>query len=64
MNQAKILIETTPPVTTIIINRPQVKNALDNEAAHALAAALKAFEADGPIQSALASIAQDRNFCQ
>src|SRR6185295_4392335 len=35
-----------PPVTTIIINRPQVKNALDNEAAHALATALKAFEAD------------------
>jgi enoyl-CoA hydratase/carnithine racemase len=46
MNQPKILIETVPPVTTIIINRPQVKNALDNEAAHALAAALKAFEAD------------------
>jgi enoyl-CoA hydratase len=46
MSQAKILIETASPVTTIIINRPQVKNALDNEAAHALAAALKAFEAD------------------
>jgi enoyl-CoA hydratase len=46
MSQAKILIEATSPVTTIIINRPHVKNALDNEAAHALAAALKAFEAD------------------
>ena len=46
MSQAKILVETTQPVTTITINRPQVKNALDNEAAHALAAALKAFEAD------------------
>jgi enoyl-CoA hydratase len=46
MSQPKILIETMPPVTTIIINRPQAKNALDNEAAHALAAALKAFEAD------------------
>ncbi len=46
MSQAKILIETASPVTTIIINRPQVKNALDNEAAHALAAALKAFEAN------------------
>ncbi|MPZ30213.1 MAG: crotonase/enoyl-CoA hydratase family protein [Rhodospirillales bacterium] len=46
MSQPKILVETAPPVTTIIINRPQVKNALDNEAAHALAAALKAFEAD------------------
>src|SRR5918993_1063731 len=46
MSLPKILVETAPPVTTIIINRPQVKNALDNEAAHALAAALKAFEAD------------------
>jgi len=46
MSQPKILVETAPPVTTIIINRPQVKNALDNEAAHVLAAALKAFEAD------------------
>ena len=46
MIEPKILIATTPPVTTIVINRPQAKNALDNEAAHALAAALKAFEAD------------------
>src|SRR4029453_13854321 len=46
MGQPKILVEAAPPVTTIIINRPQAKNALDNEAAHALASALKAFEAD------------------
>ena len=46
MNPPKILIETAPPVTTIIINRPKSKNALDNEAAHGLAAALKAFDAD------------------
>ena len=46
MSLSKVLVETAPPVTTIIINRPHVKNALDNEAAHALAAALKAFEAD------------------
>ena len=46
MSQPKILVETAPPVTTIIINPPQVKNALDNEAAHALAAALRAFEMD------------------
>ena len=46
MSLPKILVETAPPVTTIIINRPQMKNALDNEAAHALAAALKAFEGD------------------
>jgi enoyl-CoA hydratase len=39
MSQPKILVETALPVTTIIINRPQAKNALDNEAARALAAA-------------------------
>ena len=49
----KILVETAPPVTTIIINRPQVKNALDNEAARALAAALKAFEADSEARVAV-----------
>jgi enoyl-CoA hydratase len=43
---SKILTERTGPVTTIIINRPQARNALDNEAAHALADALKAFAAD------------------
>jgi enoyl-CoA hydratase len=53
MSQAKILIETASPVTTIIINRPQVKNALDNEAAHALAAALKAFAADEDVRVAV-----------
>ena len=46
MSPAKVLVEAEGPVTTIIINRPRVKNALDNEAAHALAAAFKAFEAD------------------
>ena len=42
----KILTERSGPITTIIINRPNSRNALDNEAAHGLAAALKAFEAD------------------
>src|SRR4030095_12030290 len=53
MGQPKILVETASPVTTIIINRPQAKNALDNEAAHALAAALKAFEADADARVAV-----------
>ena len=35
MTPSKILVETAAPVTTIVINRPQAKNALDNEAAHA-----------------------------
>src|SRR5262245_33531345 len=46
MTSPKILVETAGPVATIVINRPEVRNALDNEAAHALARALKAFEAD------------------
>lgn len=46
MSTSKIVVETQGPVTTITINRPQAKNALDNEAAHGLADALRAFEAD------------------
>lgn len=46
MSTPKILVEALGPVTTIIINRPQAKNALDNEAAHGLADALRAFESD------------------
>jgi enoyl-CoA hydratase len=46
MTTDKILIERDGPVTTIVINRPRVRNALDNEAAHALADAFRTFEAD------------------
>lgn len=46
MNSAKILVEAAAPIVTITINRPAVRNALDNEAAHALADAFRAFEAD------------------
>ena len=46
MSTQKILVEAAGPVTTIVINRPQARNALDNEAAHGLADALRAFEAD------------------
>lgn len=42
----KILIEKHAAVTTIIINRPAVRNALDREATAALGAALRAFEND------------------
>jgi enoyl-CoA hydratase len=42
----KILVERNGPVTTIVINRPTSKNALDNEAAHGLAEALHAFDGD------------------
>ena len=53
MSQPKILVETAPPVTTIIINRPQVKNALDNEAARALTEAMRAFEVDADTRVAV-----------
>ncbi|MBS0517956.1 MAG: crotonase/enoyl-CoA hydratase family protein [Proteobacteria bacterium] len=46
MASSKILVERNGAVTTIVINRPQARNALDNEAAHALADALRTFEAD------------------
>jgi len=42
----KVLVERDGPVTTLIINRPKSKNALDNEAAQALADSLHAFDAD------------------
>ncbi|NYT61576.1 crotonase/enoyl-CoA hydratase family protein [Alcaligenaceae bacterium] len=43
---SKILIEKNGPVTTIIINRPEVRNALDLEATALLAAAFDEFEHD------------------
>jgi enoyl-CoA hydratase len=62
MTSGKILVARSGPVTTIVINRPQAKNALDNEAAHALAGALKAFEADAEARVAVLTGAQGA-FC-
>mgnify|MGYP001427370690 CR=1 FL=1 len=42
----KILSETNGPVTTVTINRPEVRNALDNDAARGLGRALRDFDAD------------------
>ncbi|MFT6581960.1 MAG: crotonase/enoyl-CoA hydratase family protein [Alphaproteobacteria bacterium] len=41
-----VLVEKDGPVTTVILNRPDVRNAVDNATADALAAALRAFDAD------------------
>nr|WP_146691039.1 crotonase/enoyl-CoA hydratase family protein [Bradyrhizobium canariense] len=41
----KLLVETDGPVTVITINRPAVRNALDNETAASLTQALRAFDA-------------------
>ncbi len=42
----KILVEIQGPVTTVIINRAEVRNALDNDAARGLGQALRDFDAD------------------
>ena len=42
-----IRVENHPPVTTVILSRPEVRNAVDGDTARALADALRAFEADG-----------------
>lgn len=41
-----VLTEKKGPVTTIIINRPEVRNAVDGQTAEALVEAFEAFEAD------------------
>jgi enoyl-CoA hydratase len=41
-----ISVEKSGPVTTLIIDRPEVRNAVDRPTADALAAALRAFELD------------------
>jgi enoyl-CoA hydratase len=46
MPSSKIAIERDGPVTTIIINRPEARNAVDNETADALADAFRAFDND------------------
>jgi enoyl-CoA hydratase len=42
----KILVERSGPVTTLIINRPEVRNALDREATAQLDEAIRSFETD------------------
>lgn len=41
-----VIVEKNGPVTTLSIDRPQARNAVDRPTAEALAAALRAFEAD------------------
>lgn len=43
---SKVLIETSDRVTTVTINRPEVRNAVDGETAALLADAFRAFDAD------------------
>ena len=46
MTDPKILIERDGPVTTIVLNRPEVRNAMDVEATRLLADAIAALDAD------------------
>ncbi len=48
-----IIIEKSGPVTTIILQRPEVRNAIDRATAEALADAFRAFDAD---ESALVGV--------
>lgn len=50
---SKILTERAGPVTTIIINRPEVRNALDIEATRLLGEAFQAFENDAEAKVAV-----------
>lgn len=42
-----VLVEKKGPVTTILINRPECRNAVDRPTAEALAEAFRSFESDG-----------------
>ena len=48
-----VLTEKKGPVTTIILNRPEVRNAVDRDTAQALAGAFRAFEDDPETQVAV-----------
>src|SRR5262245_49041811 len=51
----KLLVSRDGPVTTIVINRPEARNALDNKTARALAEALRAFDSDDTARVAVLS---------
>jgi enoyl-CoA hydratase len=43
---SRVLVEKNGPVTTVILNRPEVRNAIDPDTASGLRAAFQTFEAD------------------
>jgi enoyl-CoA hydratase len=65
MNQrqtSKLLSERQGPVTTVTINRPDVRTALDSEAARALRDAFVQFDAGGEARAAVLT-GTDGAFC-
>ncbi|HEY2701892.1 MAG TPA: crotonase/enoyl-CoA hydratase family protein [Pseudonocardiaceae bacterium] len=58
----QVLVETSGPVTTVIINRPEARNAVDGPTAAALAEAFQTFDADETSAVAVLTGAGD-TFC-
>src|SRR5690606_37531200 len=52
-SRAMVHVERRPPVTTVILDRPEVKNAVDRDTAEALADAFRAFESDPEASAAV-----------
>jgi enoyl-CoA hydratase len=48
-----VIVERDGPITTVTLNRPEVRNAVDRDTATALAAAFRAFEADAEARVAV-----------
>jgi enoyl-CoA hydratase len=48
-----VRVEKQGPVTTVLLSRPQVRNAVDRETAQALADAFRAFEQDADARVAV-----------
>ena len=48
-----VRVEKSGPVTTVILHRPEVRNAVDRETAEALADAFRAFDADDDARAAV-----------
>jgi enoyl-CoA hydratase len=53
MQRMSVRIEKNGPVTTVILSRPERKNAVDGETAKALAGAFRAFDADASAHAAV-----------
>lgn len=61
-NERSVLVETDGPVTTVTIDRPAVRNAVDRHTAEQLAQAFRAFDADEDARVAVLAGAGG-NFC-
>ncbi|MFE7121543.1 enoyl-CoA hydratase, partial [Streptomyces sp. NPDC057654] len=48
-----VRVERAGDVTTVVLSRPEVRNAVDGPTAAALADAFRAFEADGGARAAV-----------